>query len=53
MLMVVAVTLLSVATAQNNNSVRGKYHGGVKQVDVHFRTGHFLQQKYYADLKLN
>jgi hypothetical protein len=53
MLVVLAVTLLSVATAQSNNSARGKYHGDVKQVDNHFRTRLFLQQKYYAALKLH
>jgi polyisoprenoid-binding protein YceI len=53
MLMVLAVTLLSVATAQSSNSVRGKYRVDVKQVDIHFRTRHFLQQEYYVALKLH
>jgi len=44
MLMVLAVTLLQVATAQSNNSVCGKYLGNVKQVHVQYRTRHFLQQ---------
>jgi hypothetical protein len=46
MLLVLAVTLLSITTAQSNKSVRGKYHEDVKQVDVHFNTRPFLQQKY-------
>jgi len=53
MLMVLAVTLLSVVTAQSNNSLRGKYHGDVKQVDIQFRTRHFLQQEFYFTLKLH
>ena len=51
MLMVLAVTLLAVATAQNNNSVRGKYHGDVKQFDIQFRARHFLEQEFYLALK--
>jgi hypothetical protein len=53
MLMLLAVSLLALATAQNNNSVRGKYHGDVKQFDIEFRARHFLEQEFYLALKFH